>query len=57
MTLSRRDFLVSTTTAAAGTTVAMSSPAQAAPTLVAQAGAVAPRGTGHGDCQIGRAHV
>src|SRR3989441_1392606 len=49
MTLSRRDFLVSTTTAAAGTTVGASSAAPARPTLVAQAGAVAPRGFTPGD--------
>ena len=49
MTLSRRDFLVSTTTAAAGTTIGASSAAPARPTLVAQAGAVAPRGFTPGD--------
>jgi hypothetical protein len=44
MEVSRRNFIVSTSAAAAGATLPAPTSAQAAPVLVAQAGAPAPHG-------------
>ena len=49
MDLSRRDFLLSTTVAAAGTAISPSGAAQAGPTLVAQMDGPIPRGFTPGD--------
>jgi dihydroorotase len=52
MDLSRRDFLLSTTAAAAGTAMSAPAPAQARPTLVAQAVGPTPRGFTAGDPRL-----